>query len=408
MLQTVREYAYEQLERRGEVDEFERQHAEYFVALAEQAEPDIRGPEQALWLDRLSEENDNLRAALGWSSERGEIELGLRLATALGGELGYWHRAGHLSEGQKRISELVDRSEDVPPLLRARGLFTIAELAYAAGDFPGAEPVCERGLALFRELDDRKGVALSLAILGILATRSHGDHQRARRLGEESVALARELGDERVLARALNELALTLDEGGHPIEAVAVHDECLALRRKSHDQYAIAESLINIGCGVGVRGDYARARSMFEEALTLPSSGDRTLRAYALGNLGWVELLDGDFLRATSALSESITIFTELGERRMLAENLFGFAGVAAAQGQAIRAGQLWGAAEAALDGAPLSSIERAIEERYVRAARAELSEAEWAKESAAGRALTREQAVDYALEPVPAAAESR
>jgi predicted ATPase/class 3 adenylate cyclase len=407
MLQTVREYAHEQLERREEAEKLERRHAEYFLTLAEQADAEIRGPEQEPVLERLSAETDNFRAVLGWSLTQDEIELGLRLATVLGSESGFWIRRSHLSEGRKWLRALVDRGDDVPPLNQARGLWTIAELAYWQGDYRSAEPVCEQSLALFRELDDSKGVALSLAILGALATRLHGDHQRASRLGEESVAVARLLGDERVLARALNDLGAMIDEGGQPAEAAVVMEERLALARKSGDQWAIGGSLHNIGVNAGMSGDYARARRMLEEALALYSPRDELHRAYALGNLGWVELFDGNCLRATTALSESIRIFSDLGEKWMLAENLCAFAGVAAAQGQAIRAGRLWGAAEAILEGSPLSLYERAIEERYVRAARTELGEAEWTKELSAGRALTLEDAVAYALEPAPVAAES-
>jgi hypothetical protein len=135
--------------------------------------------------------------------------------------------------------------------------------------------------------------------------------------------------------------------------------------------------------------------------LALLPPSDKGSRANTLGNLSCVELLEGNWQLATSLLRDPIAIFLELGEQRGLAEHLCVFAGAAAAEGHAIRAGRLWGAVEAVVDGAPLSQMEKAIEERYIRSARVELGEGRWAEECAVGHQWTREQAVDYALKQV-------
>ena len=119
MLETIREYALERLAASEERRAIRQQHAAYYLALAEQAEPELRGPAQVAWQTRLAAEHDNLRAALDWAAERGAVETGLRLATAL---LWFWWEHGHVSEGRKWLEEALGRSGAVPVLLRAKAL----------------------------------------------------------------------------------------------------------------------------------------------------------------------------------------------------------------------------------------------------------------------------------------------
>jgi predicted ATPase len=163
MLETVREFAHKELEAQGEAEDQRRRHTAYFLALAEEAEPQLSGTREHLWLDRLGLELDNLRAALAWARTSGEWAFGLQLALALAT---FWEERGHVREGRAWLETLVrgraDR-DDPPRLaaLRARALATMAWLAFLAGDYAGAAPLAERSLALWRTLGGNSAVALN-------------------------------------------------------------------------------------------------------------------------------------------------------------------------------------------------------------------------------------------------------
>jgi tetratricopeptide (TPR) repeat protein len=227
MLETIREYGLEQLEACGEAAEIRRRHAAHYLALAEAAEPELTGPRQAAWLDRLEAEHDNLRAALRWAVEQGEAELGLRLGGAL---WRFWYVRGYLTEGRERLAELL-AAAGAPgqTAARARALRGLGIVAEAQGDYAVARRHYEEALALMRELGDRRGIALSLNNLGDVA-RDRGDYAAARALHEESLAIGRELGD-RAIAWILESFAmLALREGATRNRAARLLGAAEALR----------------------------------------------------------------------------------------------------------------------------------------------------------------------------------
>lgn len=179
MLETVREYAAERLEAGGDADVWRRRHADYYLALAEQAAPELVGPRQGAWLDRLEREHDNLRAALSWALERDEQTLGLRLVAALGH---FWRVRGHLNEGQGWFERLLSRWPDAPAHARAEALSAAGNLAHARDDY-GRAAYHEASRSLRRALEDARGAAQSLHTVGVhlsniftkldLPTRSH-------------------------------------------------------------------------------------------------------------------------------------------------------------------------------------------------------------------------------------------
>src|SRR5262249_25074569 len=116
MLETIREYALERLEQNGEVESLHQAHLGYFLALAEQAEPELTGPRQAEWLERLEREHDNLRAALAWALEHGSLEASARLAGAL---WRFWYTHGHLSEGRRWLEQILEQNVTVAPPIHA-------------------------------------------------------------------------------------------------------------------------------------------------------------------------------------------------------------------------------------------------------------------------------------------------
>ncbi|GAG16438.1 unnamed protein product, partial [marine sediment metagenome] len=210
LLETVREYGRERLLETGEGDRVCERHLRYYLALAEEANAQMEGPEQVRWLKRLEVEHDNLRGALTWCATWDEgVEPGLRLAAALHG---LWWVRGYWSEGRDSIAAALGRAgNEVPGDLIGRALRVRGNLAMLQGDNSEARSSLERALTLLREAGDKKRMASILSELGVL-TSAEGDHVTARSLFEESLALSRETGGETGVA--LNGLgSLALAEG---------------------------------------------------------------------------------------------------------------------------------------------------------------------------------------------------
>jgi tetratricopeptide (TPR) repeat protein len=401
LLETVREYALEQLEASGESARAQMRHLGWCVTLAEEAEVHLNGPAQAQWLGRLDTEHDNLRAALSWARERGAVEQGLRLAGAL---WQFWRMHGHLSEGRGWLEGLQAQAESGPVAsavaVRAKAQQGAAVLAWAQADYGQATALGESSLELYRAAGDRRGMATALNTLGNVA-REQGDFARAAALHQEGLALRRELGDKRGVAISLNNLGNVAQELGDYARAVALYEESLALKRELGDTWGIAGALNNLGLVAQELGDPARARALYEESLALKRElGDTWGVAGALHNLGGVAQDLGDYARAAALHAESLRLAQELGDRLLVAVIVEGLAGVAAAQGRARRAARLFGAAEAWRDalGMPPRSSQRADRDRAAQGARAAVGEAAWTAAWTAGRGLTIEQAIVEAL----------
>jgi hypothetical protein len=184
MLETIREYALERLEERGKVEAMRRRHAEYFLTLAERAEPELRGPQRRTWLDSLEREHDNLRAVLEWSlTESGDRKAGLRLAGAV---WYFWHYEDHLTEGRQWLERVLEKGGDAPRALWAKALRGLGNIAFGQGDFAVARLSLEQSLAIYRKLDDPQSVAhvvielsyVALNYLSLLSGKTGGVYAR--------------------------------------------------------------------------------------------------------------------------------------------------------------------------------------------------------------------------------------
>lgn len=164
MLEPVRQFGLEQLEESGEAERVQERHSGYYLALAEEAESELRGPEQVVWLERLETEHPNLRAALSWALDRrtaesGErAELGLRLAATL---WRFWDSHGHPSEGRRWLDRGLSES-NAPSAARAEALTGIGWIMLFQGDYELAITRLEESLALFGELGDERDIASAL------------------------------------------------------------------------------------------------------------------------------------------------------------------------------------------------------------------------------------------------------
>lgn len=189
LLETVREYALERSVAEGTLEPARARHTAYFLALAEQALPDLSGPNPGPWLQRLEREHDNLRAALVWAeTPAAGDDVAIRLAGALGW---FWYRHGHLGEGRRALAAARARGSEAPAHFRVRAVTPAAALAAAQGDFAAARADFDESLRLRRELGDPEGIATALNNLGTLAF-EQGDYDQAWAANAE--ALDRDIG----------------------------------------------------------------------------------------------------------------------------------------------------------------------------------------------------------------------
>ena len=234
MLETIREFALERLETSGEADPIRRAHAAYFVDLAERSEPHLYGFEEApTWLARLGAEHHNLRAALTWAEAQGEVELSLRLGTAL---VPFWFTRGYPTEGRIWLERALAGTANAAPPMRAKALMGAARLATQQGDYGRATLWAEESLALAEAAGDPRGVAGALHGLGTLAG-DQGDHARATALNTRALGLYRACGDMRGAAFMLNNLGLVASRQGDLARATTLLEEALALFRRIGDRW---------------------------------------------------------------------------------------------------------------------------------------------------------------------------
>lgn len=399
LLVTIRDDALERLEVSGDADELRRRHARYFLALAEQSESALMGSEQVAWLERLEREHNNLRAALRWSIERGDAELGLRLCGVL---WRFWWLRGYLSEGRGWLTELLARDVSaVTPAIRARGLVSVGLLALWHGDYPAAQSWLDSGLNMARAAGAPREAAYALTFLSRVA-RDQGRDANAIRLGTEAVEGFRVEGDRWGRALALHFLGLA-EERLDGVSARRRFEESAVLFRALGSRWDLAMPLRVQGLVAYQQGDYAAAQAFFEESLALfQERADRWSVAMDLHGLGHIALHRGDPRQAEALLAECLRTWHDLGNPRGIALGLAGLAAVAAVDGEALRAATLFGAAERlrAHHGLVLEPTDRADDARYVALARQSTRPDSFARAWEKGRAAPLLEAIDAALEP--------
>ena len=366
LLEPARQYAAEKLDESGEEGQTQERHAGYYLALAEEAEPELS--EQQVWLERLGIEHGNFRAALGWAldaegaeafvGERAELGLGLAAALAQGR---FWHAYGQ-SEGRRWLEKGLAETTTSPTPVRAKALREAGWIATHQGDYERAVSLLEESRRLFEELGDKPGEATSLVYLGHLALHG-GDYGRVRALGRDAEALRDELADRQAIAHLLYLLGAAALSGGEHDRAITFLQEGLALNREL---------------------------------------GDSWDACICLTFLGIIALELGDREQAEALYGESLRLLQGLGDKTGISYGLRGIACAASLRGDAVRAARLWGAAEAVSQtiGLPLSPFDRAHPdyEGLLAVVRPRLGEQGWEAARAEGRAMTPEAAIEYAL----------
>ena len=354
MLETIREYALEQLASSGEENEARDRHAAYYLALARQAEPGLKGPEQGLWRARLEREHDNQRAALEWLASRGDVEGVVAFGWAL---WLFWWQRGRFGEGRRAMESVLDQSADLTDAPRAQLLFVLGTMACGHGDYAASAPWLEHSLALFRSLGDGRGVAHALGSGGFVAA-GRGQIERAAAIWEDAATLFVEVGEPWGAGQLLGFSAAT------------------RLRL----------------------GDVAGARQGAEDALGHSrAAGDRQGSSIALYILARAALADGADALADQLFNEALVLSIMIGDATNTAFCLDELGDLAMAQGEPLHAARLWSAAETLLEGVEPAAYpyapDRSVHRRHVAEARSVLSEEQWEAAWEAGRTLTLEQA---------------
>lgn len=336
MLETIRAYGLERLQAEGEKATTRQAHADYFLALAETAEPELTGPKQGHWLDRLDAEHDNLRAALSWTEETENTEMGLRIGAAL---WRFWAVRGHLREGCQRLQRLLDRPAAQPRTkARARALNAVGTLLHETSSFDEARTRLEESLSIWRDLGNESEMATTLNNLGWVALQT-GGYDQAQAQSEEALSLCRQLGTDRDIALSLNNLGWVALYRGEFDTARSLYRESLDLRRELGEQRGTAFALTNLAWAERHRGEYERAESLLEEALDiLHSLDDRQLIGWARNIQALVAYDQGAFERADTAASDSVSLFREVGNKEGIAYSLCTLADVTRARGDTERA----------------------------------------------------------------------
>jgi predicted ATPase/DNA-binding SARP family transcriptional activator len=364
MLEPVRQYALERLEQGGEAGETRGRHAAFFLALAEQASPELlRAEPQVKWLERWDKENGNLRSALSWALSVDEIATAARLCWVL---WRFWWIRNQQPEGRRWMERVLLRRDALPPALLIRATIATAAMAYGQGDG-------EAFLRYVRELEE----------------------------------LSREVGGD-ALAEAFAHVGFGLMATARgDLEAAAKHlEEALPFCHEAGEYGLEAQAHVWLGTVLLLQGDHQGARLRFEEGLALGESmGDRLSICNALYNLAQLALAEGDYEAAYRRFAEGIAPSEELGDRANTACILEGLGVAAGARGEALRAAWLLGASEALIEaiGGLRSHLyyrpDRVLYKEIRTRARTALGEAAFEAALEEGRATSPEQAIEYALE---------
>jgi predicted ATPase/DNA-binding XRE family transcriptional regulator len=357
MLDVVREYAAQELLNAGETEEVGRRHALHYLALSEEAGPNLMRAGQQEWFARLDIERGNLRRAMAWAIERGETALALRYTVAL---WRYWRQLGEFVEGRRWSEAAIGLPGEAPPSLRAKALGAAAALAWPQGDYDRMAELASEQLDLARQSEDPMDVRDALTVEGMVAQ------------GQ-----------------------------GRYAEAVERFRECLAICRPLGLSWQLATSHLNLGSALVLRDSPEDAEATFEAGLEMYHQlGDAIFAARITIGIAQAALAQNDIERAEGRARSALAAFAEHAERQGMAQGLETLAAVAAARGDSDRAATLGGAAAAVREtiAARAAPFELAMMGHHLERIEKDADEELWHTAWEAGLAMSAEAAVAYAL----------
>jgi len=357
MLETIHAYASERLADSDEADDIHKRHAEFFAALAEQASTELAGQDQHMWLNRLTMDYENLRKAMEWALDGGDVPTGLRIVAALGR---YWRFKNFLLEGHRWGRRALTVVEQAPEPVQGQVFQGAAYMEWMVENDQGeATRLYERSLVIDRKSNNHSAVAETLIMLGYTST-DPSDVQIDNT--EEGIALAREIGDQSQVAHGLNVLG---------------------------EIYKL-------------QGRYEEARQAYEEALPITrQTGNRLREGMLLDNLGMVAFLQDDFEQAKERRLEYFKLALEIGDNYMIAHGLAFGGGILGAAGQPERGARLLGAgaAQGAAIGSKTQTSDQPVYDKLVAVVRDQLDNETFDRLWAEGEALSLEEAIELRLQ---------
>jgi predicted ATPase/transcriptional regulator with XRE-family HTH domain len=329
LLETIREYGLECLEASGEAEVVRQAYAEYYLTLVEETELQLKSVQQIMWLERMEQEQQNLRAALNWFIEHEKAELALRFCGAL---WWFWRLHGYWSEGRRWLEASLGLPQTGrQTLARAKAFCAAGDLAYYQDDYLLARSLLEESVVLCRALRAERELAFALGALGVLM-HIQGDLETANPLLEESERLCRLLNRDWELSYLLRKLAQYRAHAGELKQAVEYAQESLMLAQKLGDKSLIATTLSTLGDIAARQDDLTQAITYNRESLSFARElSDKLLVAVALNNLGYFSALQNDLTLTTYAL-ESLTFKRELGDRLLITRALHSLGYITARQ----------------------------------------------------------------------------
>jgi predicted ATPase len=395
MLETIREYAWERLTASGEIDALRQRHAQFYLELIEVMLPYQFKRIPEAWIIRLTPELDNLRAAIRWSGAAArDPEMVLRLVVA---SAWFWFLRGHLGEGYAQCKDALTQTERLgPTLLRGKALAWAGGLGFTIGKYAEARADLEQSIAIARQFGDQQLLAVALFHHALVLT-GLGEYSTSVGACTESLELAKGMRSdwmEILVLRVMGDTHLAL--GG--VEAARPwYQDSLQLARRLGDPWLLSHSGRSMALVHTLAGEYEAACPLFEESIALMrSAGDRWGLSYVLASHAYLMLRQGQLGEARRVFDESLALAREVASTTDIAIVLVGYAGLAAAHHDPRRAARLFGAADALLEvlNVRCGPTEQVIQDDYVAMTRAQLDEAAYATSFAEGRTMQLDEAI--------------
>lgn len=403
MLETVREYALEQLVAGGEADDMRRRHAEYHLALAERIRSAGERSDAQAWLDRLRSDYDNLRVALRWLLERdnpADYESAIRLIVGLAD---LWGRYHHMSEVQQWLETALMKSERRATIQRVNALRYASTVSYLRADYQRAEMWAEEALSAAQELDDESLIPATLNLIGLLSI-FQGKYERARALLSEALEIFRRSGNETGVGAVCVNLGEAVRYQGDHEQAEAYYRESLRSFKASGNKAGALQALSNIGHEVYLQGDLPAARAVFVEALALAHEIDaRKIAAEVLTGMSSVMIAESGGGRIVDKPSRdrpaSAAPLADPAQGPRQAEAVLPIGARPVSVDGLKQAVRLLGIASSIVErsGRQMEPIDQAEFDANMAATRAVLGEKAFAAAWEEGRGMTLEEALDLA-----------